>query len=99
MAGPQSQTLRRLGQVPGLEQPLQAGDVLGRRRPPVALLVNARAAAAATAAAAPGQQVGGTGEGAVGEEEDGAGDAVQQLQGRWESPRVSGWEELRRGSR
>lgn len=95
MAGPQSQTLRRLGQVPGLEQPLQAGDVLGRRRPPVALLVNARAAAAA----APGQQVGGTGEGAVGEEEDGAGDAVQQLQGRWESPWVSGWEELRRGSR
>lgn len=94
VAGHQSQALRRLGQVPGLEQPLQARDVLGRGRPPVALLVNARAAAAA--AAAPGQQVGGTGEGAVGEEEDGAGDAVQQLEGSGEITWVSGWEEPRR---
>ncbi|TNN37141.1 hypothetical protein EYF80_052685 [Liparis tanakae] len=71
-------SLGELGQGPGLQQPLQARHVLGGRRPPVALLVNARTAAAA---AAPRQQVSGTGEDAPREEEDGAGGGVARLVG------------------
>lgn len=66
----------KLGEGPGLQQPLQARHVLGGRCPPVALLVNAGAAAAA-----PGQQVSGTGEGPPREEEDGAGDGVRLGEG------------------
>lgn len=65
-AGSQGKTMWSLCEVPGLEQPLQAGHALGRRYPPVALLGNSRAAAAA----APGQQVGRTGEGTMREQED-----------------------------
>lgn len=66
----------KLRHGPGLQQPLQAGHVLRGRRPPVALLVDARTAGA------PGEQVDGAGEGASREEEDGAGDGVGRLQGR-----------------
>ncbi len=71
-----SEALGKLSQGPSFQQPLQAGHVLRGRRPPVALLVNARAAAA------PGKQVSRTGEGASREEEDWAGDGVSQLVAR-----------------
>lgn len=66
----------RGGERPRLQQPLQTGHVLRRRRPPVALLVNARSTAP------PWRQVSRTGEGPPGEQEDRAGGGVSRLRSR-----------------
>lgn len=71
-----------VGQGPGLQQPLQAGHALGGRRPPVALLVNARSATP------PRREVGRTGEAASRQQEDGSRDGVSQLEEVWREIQV-----------